>query len=351
MTLRPALADVRVDSTIFRPATFIERSIDNLRRAMLLGLHPRGRDPRRLPLRLADRARQPAGHPAVAPRPRCWSSISSAAPSTRWCSPGSSSRSARWWTTPSSTSRTSLRRLRLNRAGGAPQPRLSRSSSTRRSRCGAPSSTRTPHRRPRVPPGVLPPGPRRIVLPAAGARPTSSRSLASLLVALTVTPALCLLLLPGASVEHGERRRSCGCSSARYRAVLPAFIAQAANWPSASCVVAMLLGTAAAFPLLGEEFLPSFQETDFLMHWVEKPGTSLDAMRRITVQREPGAAGHPRRPELRRPHRPGRGGRRGGRAELHGALDQHRPEGRLRHHRRAASRKSWTATRASTATC
>ena len=34
---------------------------------------------------------------------------------------------------------------------------------------------------------------------------------------------------------------------------------------------------------LGEEFLPNFQENDFLMHWVEKPGTSLEAMRRITV--------------------------------------------------------------------
>jgi Cu/Ag efflux pump CusA len=28
--------------------------------------------------------------------------------------------------------------------------------------------------------------------------------------------------------------------------------------------------------------MPKFQEYDFLMHWVEKPGTSLDAMRRIT---------------------------------------------------------------------
>ena len=35
-------------------------------------------------------------------------------------------------------------------------------------------------------------------------------------------------------------------------------------------------------PLLGEEFLPNFREYDFLMHWVEKPGTSLEAMRRIT---------------------------------------------------------------------
>ena len=37
-------------------------------------------------------------------------------------------------------------------------------------------------------------------------------------------------------------------------------------------------------PFLGQEFLPAFQEYDFLMHWVEKPGTSLDAMRRITVR-------------------------------------------------------------------
>ena len=42
--------------------------------------------------------------------------------------------------------------------------------------------------------------------------------------------------------------------------------------------------TALALPHLGESFLPKFQETDFLMHWVEKPGTSLEAMRRITVQ-------------------------------------------------------------------
>ena len=40
----------------------------------------------------------------------------------------------------------------------------------------------------------------------------------------------------------------------------------------------------APFPFLGEEFLPHFQEYDFLMHWVEKPGTSLEAMRRITVR-------------------------------------------------------------------
>ena len=42
--------------------------------------------------------------------------------------------------------------------------------------------------------------------------------------------------------------------------------------------------TGAAVTQLGEEFLPKFQETDFLMHLVEKPGTSLEAMHRMTIQ-------------------------------------------------------------------
>ncbi len=35
--LRPGLAGVELDPTIFRPATFIERSLDNLSHAMLIG--------------------------------------------------------------------------------------------------------------------------------------------------------------------------------------------------------------------------------------------------------------------------------------------------------------------------
>src|SRR6185436_5247979 len=35
--LRPGLKEVEVDSTIFRPATFIEMSLTNLRRALLIG--------------------------------------------------------------------------------------------------------------------------------------------------------------------------------------------------------------------------------------------------------------------------------------------------------------------------
>ena len=105
--------------------------------------------------------------------------------------------------------------------------------------------------------------------------------LASLLVALTVTPALCLTLLPGAPLREGDAPLV-RILKKRYRAVLPWIVARpdvAVKTLAASLVLAGL-----AYFGLAQSFLPDFKETDFLMHWVEKPGTSLDAMRRITVQ-------------------------------------------------------------------
>jgi CzcA family heavy metal efflux pump len=102
--------------------------------------------------------------------------------------------------------------------------------------------------------------------------------LASLAVALTVTPALALLLLP----KHLDTRESrlVGGLKARYRQMLPAFVDRPKT--ALGSLAVLLLVTTLTVPFLGEEFLPSFREYDFLMHWVEKPGTSIDAMRRIT---------------------------------------------------------------------
>ena len=103
--------------------------------------------------------------------------------------------------------------------------------------------------------------------------------LASLLVALTVTPALSLMLLTGASERRTESplvrvlRRCTGRSCRRWRA------GRAGRW---SILVVGVRGHGLGVRGLGEEFLPDFQENDFLMHWIEKPGTSLEAMRRIT---------------------------------------------------------------------
>ncbi|HEY7499264.1 MAG TPA: efflux RND transporter permease subunit [Vicinamibacterales bacterium] len=103
---------------------------------------------------------------------------------------------------------------------------------------------------------------------------------ASLFVALTVTPAMSLMLLPNAVRERESpvvTRLKAG-----YRRALPRLVA--APRRAIAIVAASVVIAIAAFPFLGEEFLPSFKEYDFLMHWVEKPGTSLEAMTRITLR-------------------------------------------------------------------
>lgn len=104
--------------------------------------------------------------------------------------------------------------------------------------------------------------------------------LASLLVALTVTPALSMMLLPGARTHRDSPLAE--ALRERYRRVLPRIVVRprlAAGVLGGAFVLA-----GAVVPFLGEEFLPSFKETDFLMHFVEKPGTSIDAMTRITAE-------------------------------------------------------------------
>jgi len=104
--------------------------------------------------------------------------------------------------------------------------------------------------------------------------------LASLFVALTITPALCLLMLP----NHLDAKESSLVVrlKAWYARTLPRIIERPGL--SGGLAAGLMVVTLAAVPFLGEEFLPNFREYDFLMHWVEKPGTSIDAMRRITVQ-------------------------------------------------------------------
>ncbi len=105
--------------------------------------------------------------------------------------------------------------------------------------------------------------------------------MASLFVALTFTPALCLLILP-----HGTLRRAdaplVAVLKRGYQAILPGLIRR----PGLAIIFLVFLvgGAAVAIPFLGEEFLPRFKEYDFLMHFVEKPGTSVEAMDRITIR-------------------------------------------------------------------
>jgi Cu/Ag efflux pump CusA len=105
--------------------------------------------------------------------------------------------------------------------------------------------------------------------------------LASLLVALTVTPAMGLILLRNAPLkEHGSP--AARWLQNRYQALL-ARIVQVPRRAYVTVGVIVLAGVVVA-PRLGKSLLPSFKERDFLMHWVTKPGTSHPEMYRITVQ-------------------------------------------------------------------
>ena len=102
---------------------------------------------------------------------------------------------------------------------------------------------------------------------------------ASLAVALTVTPALSMLLLPGTSLETTHSPVLTWLSR-RYEALLPRLL-QRPRAVVAGGVASMVLAGVGTL-LLGTSFLPEFKENDFLMHWVAQPGTSLPALRRTT---------------------------------------------------------------------
>lgn len=103
--------------------------------------------------------------------------------------------------------------------------------------------------------------------------------LASLVVALTVTPALSLLLLPRSSLEASHAPLLVWLT-ARYDALLPRLLERPkAVMTGAGVVMALAAVSAGA---LSTSFLPDFKENDFLMHWVAQPGTSLSALRRTT---------------------------------------------------------------------
>jgi Cu/Ag efflux pump CusA len=66
-----------------------------------------------------------------------------------------------------------------------------------------------------------------------------------------------------------------------YRRLLPLFVSRPRS--SIAILAVAFAATSVLVGRLGQEFLPSFQESDFLMHFVEKPGTSIEAMDRVTT--------------------------------------------------------------------
>lgn len=101
---------------------------------------------------------------------------------------------------------------------------------------------------------------------------------ASLLVALTVTPALCLLLL----ARHADDVSEWGwlvAVRARYGRVLEKLVRhRKIVFALAACACAL---AAWLVPRLEFEFLPAFREGHFVVHVTAAPGTSLEEMKRL----------------------------------------------------------------------
>ena len=97
---------------------------------------------------------------------------------------------------------------------------------------------------------------------------------ASLVVALTVTPALCLYLLPGVRQvrEAREPALAAGCKRA-YARLLPGVLRR--PWLVIGTAALLLAAALATVPRMGRAFLPEFNEGALVISAVTLPGTSL----------------------------------------------------------------------------
>jgi Cu/Ag efflux pump CusA len=105
--------------------------------------------------------------------------------------------------------------------------------------------------------------------------------LASLGVALTVTPALCMLLL-AKPAQRTHEPRTITALKGGYRDLL----AVVANRPAVTLLPVLLLCIVAGLMVrnFGGEFLPDFREGHFVTHLNAIPGTSLEESRRLGAQ-------------------------------------------------------------------
>src|SRR5215216_4030363 len=103
--------------------------------------------------------------------------------------------------------------------------------------------------------------------------------LVSMLVALTVTPALCLLLLSRGRLRQGDSPLL-RVLKRGYGAILALILRRPS--PALLTAAAFLLAGALIYPTLGNQLLPNFKERDFLMHWLTEPSTSASEETRIS---------------------------------------------------------------------
>ncbi|WP_022836227.1 efflux RND transporter permease subunit [Salisaeta longa] len=116
--------------------------------------------------------------------------------------------------------------------------------------------------------------------------------LASLVVAVTVTPVLCYYLLPNAAtVQEGEDTWIVGRLHSAYRKTLRVVLDRSRIVMGAAAI--LLVATLAVFPFLGRGFLPDFQEGTLVISAVTAPGTGLKTSSEIGDQIEERLLEHP----------------------------------------------------------
>jgi CzcA family heavy metal efflux pump len=103
-------------------------------------------------------------------------------------------------------------------------------------------------------------------------------NLASLVVALTLTPALCLLFFRGKLTKAHEPVLQ-GWLKAGFRKVLTPLMGHAGDLIGAVAVVCVVV--LGCVPFMTEEFLPDFREGHFICGFAAAPGTTLEETRRI----------------------------------------------------------------------
>src|SRR5918992_4256850 len=110
--------------------------------------------------------------------------------------------------------------------------------------------------------------------------------LASMVVALTVTPALSLIFFRSEASLRPRESPLVPPLKRAYEAILRRVVFRPRR-AYAAVGATVLLGIA-VFPFLGQNLLPDFKERDFLMHWLGTPSTSHPEMVRTTkrVNRE-----------------------------------------------------------------
>ncbi|MGA8851107.1 MAG: efflux RND transporter permease subunit [Aeromicrobium sp.] len=102
----------------------------------------------------------------------------------------------------------------------------------------------------------------------------------SMLVAMTITPAMCLVMLRSGSLREREapllRTLKRGYARVLKRVVRT-------PTPSMVGVLGVALAGVLIYPTLGTQLLPNFKERDFLMHWLTEPSTSITEEKSISV--------------------------------------------------------------------